>query len=115
MRFRARGKRPQPKAGMNGTEKEYAWLLEQEKQMGTILDYKFEPLKLRLADRTFYTPDFLVITSSLEVHLREVKGFWEDDARVKIKVAAEQYPYFTFQAFSKKAKRDGGGWKMEEF
>jgi hypothetical protein len=44
----------------------------------------------------------------------EVKGHWEDDARVKIKVAAELFP-FVFRAFKPKAKRDGGGWSMEVF
>lgn len=34
----------------------------------------------------------------MECH--EVKGFWTDDAKVKIKVAAEQYP-FRFIAFKK--------------
>ncbi|MFX6258524.1 DUF1064 domain-containing protein, partial [Acinetobacter baumannii] len=44
----------------------------------------------------------------------EVKGFWTDDARVKIKVAAEQYP-LTFLAVKAKAKKDGGGWAIETF
>jgi hypothetical protein len=42
--------------------------------------------------------------------MHEVKGFWQDDARVKIKVAASIYP-FKFIAV-KKAK---GGWEREEF
>jgi hypothetical protein len=49
---------------------------------------------------------------SLECH--EVKGFWADDARVKIKVAAEMYP-FRFIAIMKLPKRDGGGFSIEEF
>lgn len=40
-----------------------------------------------MADKTFYSPDFIVpALDCIEVH--EVKGHWEDDARVKIKVAA---------------------------
>jgi hypothetical protein len=49
---------------------------------------------------------------SLEVH--EVKGFWEDDARVKVKVAASLFP-FRFIAVTAIAKKHGGGWKVEEF
>lgn len=48
----------------------------------------------------------------LELH--EVKGFWSDDARVKIKVAADRFP-FRFRAFKARAKRHGGGWAVEEF
>jgi hypothetical protein len=48
----------------------------------------------------------------LEMH--EVKGFWQDDARVKIKVAASIYP-FRFVAVTARAKKHGGGWAVEEF
>jgi hypothetical protein len=48
----------------------------------------------------------------LEMH--EVKGFWQDDARVKIKVAASIYP-FRFVAVTARAKKHGGGWEREEF
>jgi hypothetical protein len=71
-------------------------------------------MKFRLADNTFYTPDFMVMrfTGILEAH--EVKGYWQDDAKVKIKVAADLYP-IEFLAVHKKAKKDGGGWKYEGF
>jgi hypothetical protein len=48
----------------------------------------------------------------LEAH--EVKGFWTDDARVKIKVAADKYP-LQFIAIRKIPKKNGGGWQIEEF
>ena len=54
----------------------------------------------------------ILADGTLELH--EVKGFWRDDAKVKIKAAAQQYP-FVFRAYSKRAKKDGGGWKVEEF
>jgi hypothetical protein len=44
----------------------------------------------------------------------EVKGYWMDDARVKIKVAAEMYP-FRFVAAKPKSKKNGGGWEYEIF
>jgi hypothetical protein len=64
---------------------------------------------LRLADKTFYSPDFAVLTKAdgtLEMH--EVKGFWQDDARVKIKVAASIYP-FKFIAVKAQKRRRGLG------
>jgi hypothetical protein len=99
---------------MNRTEAAYAAVLEQAKQSGEILWFKFEGLKFRLADNTFYTPDFAVMLSSGEIEIREVKGFWTDDARVKIKVAADLYP-FKFTAIKRQSLKNGGGWVMEEF
>ncbi|MCL8154069.1 DUF1064 domain-containing protein [Enterobacter roggenkampii] len=99
---------------MNKTESEYCQLLELRKRAGEIVWYRFEGIKLRLADNTFYTPDFAVMLSTGEMEMHEVKGFWTDDARVKIKVAAEQYP-FRFIAVKPKAKKAGGGWEVEEF
>ncbi len=99
-----------PRNKMNNTEVDYASYLEQQRMAGEILWWRYEGIKLKLADNTFLTPDFFVMTKlrSLEVH--ETKGFWRDDARVKIKVAASIYP-FRFIAVKKK----GGGWEREEF
>ena len=79
--------------GQNRTESKYAQELELEKKSGEILWYAFEGIKLRLADNTFYTPDFFVMKKDGTLECHEVKGFWEDDARVKIKVAAEHFPF----------------------
>ena len=78
---------------MNKTEEAFSRVLEGWKATGQILRWDFEPEKLRLADRTFYTPDFRVIDRDSVVAFYEVKGFMRDDAAVKIKVAAEQHPY----------------------
>jgi len=99
---------------MNKTEQAYANHLESQKAAGIILWWKFEGLKFRLADNTFYTPDFAVMLPDGMIEIREVKGFWTDDARVKIKIAAEMYP-FDFIAVKAKAKKDGGGWSVEAF
>lgn len=99
---------------MNKTEEAYAADLETRKMLGEILWYKFEGLKLRLADNTFYTPDFVIMNSKNEIECHEVKGFWQDDARVKIKVAANMYP-FRFVAIKARPKKNGGGWEEEEF
>lgn len=95
---------------MNKTEAAYAARLEAMKAAGEISDYRFECVKLRLADKTFYTPDFMVLRPDGAFEMHEVKGFWEDDARVKIKVAAESFP-FKFVA----VRRQKGAWTFEEF
>jgi hypothetical protein len=82
---------------MNQLETRWAAELELRRQVGQIARWDFEPEKLRLADRTYYTPDFRVLLNDGTVEFHETKGFWEEDARVKFKVAAEQHPY-TFKA-----------------
>lgn len=109
------GGRPLHEPGkMNGLEKKYAQHLEMRKMTGEILDWKFEAIKLKLAPATFYNPDFLLLMPDGRIELWEVKGFWEDDARVKIKVAAEMFSgMFSFRAamWNKKNK----DWKVENF
>lgn len=99
---------------MNKTESAYSQHLEMRKHAGEVVWYRFEGIKLRLADNTFYTPDFAVMLTTGEMELHEVKGFWTDDARVKTKVAADQYP-FRIIGVTVKAKKAGGGWSIEEF
>lgn len=99
---------------MNKTEQAYALHLESHRQAGYIAWFKFEGVKLRLADNTFYSPDFAVMLKSGQMQMHEVKGYWQDDAKVKIKVASDLYP-FEFIAVKAMAKKDGGGWSVEEF
>ena len=99
---------------MNKTEAAYDAHLAELQHAGQIKWRKFEGLKLRLADNTFYTPDFAVMAADGVIECHEVKGFWQDDARAKIKVAADLYP-FRFIAVKARAKKEGGGWKVEVF
>lgn len=99
---------------MNKTETAYAERLRAQQAAGEIQWHRFEGLKLRLADNTFYTPDFAVLAADGVMECHEVKGHWQDDARAKIKIAASMYP-FRFIAVKVKPKRDGGGWAVEEF
>lgn len=99
----------------NKLEQRYAQHLEGQKLLGSVVTFWFDAVKLRLADLTFYSPDFMVLLTNGDLEFHEVKGgFWEDDARVKIKVAASLFP-FRFVAVTAKPKKDGGGWKTEEF
>ena len=95
---------------MNKTEAAYEAHLAALQFAGEILWYKFEGLKFRLADNTFYTPDFAVMLASGALEAHEVKGQWLDDARVKIKVAASLYP-LQFIGVHKDRK----GWRYENF
>lgn len=99
---------------MNKTEAAYDSHLAALQHAGQIKWRKFEGLKLRLADNTFYTPDFAVMAADGVIECHEVKGFWQDDARAKIKVAADLYP-FRFIAVKARTKKAGGGWEVEVF
>ena len=99
---------------MNKTELAYSRFLEGEKKAGRILWFRFEGIKFKLGDNCHYNPDFAVLTSNLQLEIHEVKGFWQEDARVKIKVAAEMYP-IKFLAVKLNPKKLGGGWEYEEF
>jgi hypothetical protein len=99
---------------MNKTEAAYAATLDARRHAGEVAWFKFEGIKLRLADNTFYTPDFAVMLADGVLEMHEVKGFWQDDARVKIKIAADLYP-IRFIAVRARRQKDGGGWSYEDF
>lgn len=102
------------KAGkMNKTEERYAARLEYERMDGKVKWWRFEGMKLRLADGTFYSPDFAVMAADGVIELHEVKGFWRDDAKVKVKVAAEQFP-FRFKIVMARTQKAGGGFEITE-
>ncbi len=113
---RARARHGATKRGqaiMNKTEQRYADRLVCLKRAGEIVEWRFEPLKLRLGEdwKTTYTPDFMVITNELIIELHDVKGGggWEEDARVKVKTAAAMFPEFTFVGMT----WHRGEWKTE--
>lgn len=102
--------------GMNKLEARYAGYLEALKRSGRIVFWKFHAFKLRLADKTWYETDFLVMLPDGRLEIHETKGFMRDDANVKIKTAAELFPWFGFvlvqwkdKAWRFKQYRDYGG------
>jgi hypothetical protein len=102
---------------MNKTEAAYDKHLALMQHAGEIQWRKFEGLKLRLADNTFYTPDFAVMLANGQIEMHEVKGargIFTDDAKVKVKVAAEMYPFLFVVAFPI-PKNKGGGWEFERY
>lgn len=120
-RFKKGVARPRRLPGtMNKTEEAYSGLLQAKFLGGEINGWRFEAYKLRLAPNTHYTPDFVVQLPDGTIEIHEVKAcksngdfLCEDDARVKIKVAAEMYPEFRFVLCGLLPKKCGGNWKFE--
>lgn len=85
------------------TEAAYAAHLEMEKRAGTILDWKHEAVRLRLANGVWFLPDFLVRLPDGQALYHEVKGrgkngryFTREKGRLKVRVAAETFPFWRF-------------------
>lgn len=122
-RFKARGRTKRPEPGtMNGIEREYADMLDRRKRLGEVIAWVFEGLRVKLADNTHYTPDFYVLLADGSIELHEVKACnsdgsprYEDDARVKIKVAAREWWWYRFRGAYRLPKKLGGAWKFEVF
>ncbi len=119
---KATGRLRLPK-GMNKTEARYEAHLRIQHVMGAIAWYQFEGMKLKLADSTFFTPDFVVMLINGALQFHEVKARmsngkprYEDDAIVKLKVAAEQKPFAFFLVWpGKTTDWDNGEWESREF
>ncbi len=97
-----------PEDQMNGLEASFARdVLRPQEVMGEIRDWCYEPLRFVLSHAikgkrraTTYTPDFLAISKKFTIY--EIKGHMEDDAAVKIKVAAELFPWFEWVLVTRK-------------
>ena len=98
-------KKSMDEAKLNKTETR--WLSELQ---GMECDWiGVQNVTLKLGDNCRYTPDFVSLRKGV-LTVWEVKGFWRDDARVKIKVAARQFAWLKFVAVSYKK----GAWQIEE-
>jgi len=100
--------------GQNKTEAAYDEYLHSLFISGGILWYSFESMKMKLGKACYYNPDFAVVAKDGVLEFHEVKGYWMDDAKVKIKAASNNFP-FRFIAVFKLPKKNGGGWKFQEF
>ncbi len=98
------------RGSMNQVEARYAKHLQAQVARGELAGFWFEPLKFRLADKTYYSPDFLVMLPDGRLELHEVKGWMEDDAAVKLKVTAETYWLFPVVVATEKR----GAWTLRE-
>lgn len=105
-----------PKSQMNKTEAAFSQWLEAEKLAGHVLDWKFHPMNVRLANNTYYEVDFLALGADMGLTIYETKGgYTSDKGQIKIKLCAEVLPYFRMVKAEKLTAKAGGGWKMTEF
>ena len=77
-------------------EARYAELLERQRRAGQIESWRYEAITLRIGLGARYSPDFLVVTNDGRMRLVEVKGHMKEAARVRLRVAVEMYPCFTW-------------------
>jgi hypothetical protein len=100
---------------MNQTETEFSRMLETKRRNDEIDGWRFEPVRLKLADGAWYKPDFMSwrSVSSEDDHgwhigFCEVKGpIIREAAMVRFKVAREQHPWAEFEMWQKNAS----GWQ----
>lgn len=100
-----------PTEGRNKLERDFGLFLLSQQQAGEILWYKYEPIRLKLGDGAWYKPDFGVLNADYSFTFYETKGHWREAARVRIKVAADLYPFFEFVAVRREKKM----WTFEIF
>ena len=100
---KAKGGRTQPEPGkMNHLESRYAEQLEADRLSGKVAWWKFDAMRLVLADRTTLAVDFVVMLADGEIQFHDTKGMRngkmhvEDDAAVKMKMAAKLFWPFRF-------------------
>ncbi len=111
MTWRVRGHGRTRKPGeMNKTEAEYGMMIHAEWHKGAVLWWGFEQVTLKIGPNCRYNPDFVLMRSNGQIEFHEVKGgFIRDDSMVKLKAAAEKFP-FVF----KLAQKKNGRWTVEE-
>ena len=81
-----------------------------------VVAWTFEAIKLRLANGTFYTPDFTVNVERCPRHVQfhEVKGpYAQEDAKIKFKMAAAKFHMFA--EFCYITKGHDGSWNIETY
>ncbi len=82
--------------GLNKTERRFYEILRGRERRGELCGVRVQAFTLRLANAVRYTPDFSAVVGG-RMKFFEVKGgFVREDAWVKLKIAAAQYPEFDF-------------------
>lgn len=117
-----------PDSDMNRTEarfwREQVWPAV---TAGEVQWWAFEGLKFRLGKNLLYIPDFDILQSDGALWCVDTKGTWggtrkhpeqyagwKEDARVKIRAAADQYPWVRFFG-AHKTKGRSPTWIYEKF
>lgn len=108
----ARTALPDLYAGMNKTEQARAIDLEAMKRAGIIVAWWYEQWTFKLGADLRYTPDFVIQKPDGTLEVEEVKGFWRDDARAKVKMFCALFP-FPVRAYTR--AKTHSGWDVEVF
>lgn len=102
---------------MNKTEARFVQeYLEPLKALKHIVSYQFEAVKVCVGtDRCWLTVDFVVVWHDGSIEYIDVKGGGphEDDALVKIKAAAKQFPEYHWSWWKYQGKNQR--WKVTRF
>ena len=108
--LKPKGRKPRPRhenGSMNAGEQAYARHLDSLLSAGEIAGWWYELITIKLADRCGLNPDFVVMLPDGQFEMHEVKGgktvqqahgpewtYWaEEDARVKLRIAAKHIPF----------------------
>lgn len=108
--------KPQARAEMNKTERDYSLILEAMKRRGDIVDWEREGITLRWPDGMRYTPDFTVTLHAIKwgaaerdyvsILFIEAKGpRIEDDAMVKFRAARDKWTRYRFEMWQRRYSR----------
>lgn len=101
------------KGEMNKTEAAYDRYLSALKLSGEIVWHKFEAITLKIGHDTRLTVDFVVMQPDGTIEFHDTKGHEkaiQEDAKVKMRVAATEFPFLFFYIFPIPEKQ-GGGWR----
>lgn len=111
-------------AAMSKPERSFSEYNEARRIAREIETWAFHPAKWRLADGTWYEPDFMVVHLDGRIEFDDTKAFWKskkqvrasvkskEASTVKIKVAAETYPQFDWNQCW---QDEVGEWKYRAF
>jgi hypothetical protein len=82
-------------------ELNFAMFLQLLRDNGEIDEWRYHPLKFRIAKNCTYEPDFIT-RKGKEFTVYEVKGSWKQkgarDSRTRLEVAAFMYQWFSWKA-----------------
>ena len=108
---------------MSKTEERFAKILDELMIKGEIIEYFFEPITFKLAERLHYKPDFFAIYSDpkLGCAFFEVKASAfhaggqsnQMNSISKLKVAANKFKAFYFYKCYPLPQKEGGEWVIE--
>ena len=123
IRRRAKGRTGRKTKGEpNKLESAYMAYLDILQSAGEIIAWQFERVTFTLtlarpatggepATRAHtYTPDFLVMMADNRIEFHDTKGFLDQKDYDKMKIAAEQSPWFRFVI----VKKNGSSWNLRE-